>query len=418
VPSRTLPERLGPLAGREFKLLFSATLITTAGDRLAAIALAFAVLGLAGAGPSDLGIILAVRQAVEIGVLLFGGVLSDRLPRNFVLGGASLVQAGAQAATAALVLGGGAPIAAIVAVQALYGAGAGLVDPAERGLVQQTVSSEHLQQANALLGLSRNVVTVVGYAVGGAIVVAASPGVALAADAATFVICALLLVEIRVGKRPARTEPSSFLRELYEGWQEFTSRTWLWTTVLLFGFGNMLYAGCWVVLGPSIAETHLGGAGAWAIVLAVGGIGALVGGVVALRIRPARPLLVCCLAACPILLELVGLALQVPTAVLAVFAFVASIGLSIHLALWSTVFQQHVPEHAQSRVSSYDSLGSFVLIPLGMAIVGPLAASMGTSATVWLAAGVSAACFTIMLSLPSVRELRRPRPGVTLIAAR
>ena len=51
----------------------------------------------------------------------------------------------------------------------------------------------------------------------------------------------------------------------------------------------------------------------------------------------------------------------------------AGIGLAIHLALWFTVFQRHVPEASRSRVSSYDALGSFVLMPLGSAVAGPIA---------------------------------------------
>ena len=134
----------------------------------------------------------------------------------------------------------------------------------------------------------------------------------------------------------------------------------------------------------------------------------LVGGLVALRINPGRPLLACCIAPIPVLLQLAGLALAVPVAVLAAAAFVASIGLSIHLTLWFTVFQQQVPEHAQSRVSSYDALGSFVLTPLGTGIAGPVAAGLGTPNALWLAVGAILTLNTSMLLIPSVWAIRRP----------
>ena len=255
------PERLGPLVERDFRLLFAATTITTIGDRLAFIALAFAVLDLPGASATDLGIVLASRQVVEALVLVGGGVLSDRLPRHHVLVGASLVQATSQAATAALILSGGASVLWLVVAQAVYGLGSGLVIPAEVGLVPQTVSPGRLQQANALQGLSRNIVGILGPAVGGAIVVAGSPGVALAVDSASFLACAALLVAIRIAPRARGDERPSFVRELREGWREFTSRTWLWSTVLLFGIGNLVFA-AWFVLGPAIAKEELGGAGA------------------------------------------------------------------------------------------------------------------------------------------------------------
>jgi hypothetical protein len=267
-------ERLGALRERDFRLLFSATTITTAGDRIAGIALTFAVLDIASA--TALGVVFAVRQGVQALVVVGGGVLSDRLPRNLVLVGASLVQGVAQAATAACVLSGTGGIEAIVVLQAVYGLGIGLVIPAEVGLVPQTVPADRLQQANALQGMTRNLVGVLGPAIGGIVVVLGSPGTALALDAVSFFVCADILRRMRIAPRDVTDSPG-FFAELREGWQEFTSRTWLWASVALFGLGNLTYAG-WNVLGPAIADERLGGAGAWAVILTCSGIGAVTGG--------------------------------------------------------------------------------------------------------------------------------------------
>jgi len=401
---RSLPGRLGPLVERDFRLLFTATTITSVGDRLASIALVFAVLGFGSA--TSLGIVLAARQIVEAAVLLAGGVLSDRLPRNLVLVGASLVQAGAQAITAGLVLTGTASVFSLAALQALYGVGGGLVLPAETGLVPQTVSPQRLQQANALQGLSRNVVRILGPALGGLIVVAGSPGSALAIDAASFVVCALLLARIRVPRRAPSDEAPSFLRELREGWREFTSRTWLWSTVLVFGLGNVFFM-LWQVFGPVVAEDELGGAGAWATILTAGGFGALAGGLIAFRYRPERPLVACIVAPLPFVLQFAALALGAPVWVLAAASFLANAGLAVHLTLWFTVFQREVPERAQSRVSSYDALGSFVLTPVGMVLAGPVAAAVGIDEALWLAAGAIVVCNLSMLLIPAVWTIRR-----------
>jgi MFS family permease len=344
---------------------------------------------------------------VEALVFVFGGVLSDRLPRNLVLVGASLVQGAAQALTAGVILSGGASVWSLVVLQAVYGLGAGLVVPAEIGLVPQTVSPSRLQQANALQGMSRNVVGVIGPAAGGALVVAGSPGVALAVDAASFVVCAFLLAQIRIPAREA-IERLGYLRELRDGWREFTSYTWLWSTVGIFGFSNMWYVGCWAVLGPSIADAELGGAGAWATILTAGGVGAVVGGIVAIRYRPDRPLLASVVAPLPMVLPLVGLALAWPAWLIATMAFASSVGLAIHLALWFTVFQREIPERAQSRVSSYDALGSFVLIPLGMALVGPVSGELGIDPTIWISVALMLACTAVIASMPSVRAIRAP----------
>ncbi len=400
-----LHDRLGALRERDFRLLFTGTMITAVGDRIAGIALAFAVLDIGSA--TALGIVFAVRQGVQALVVVGGGVLSDRLPRNLVLVGACVVQGTAQAATAACVLGGFGGVGAIVALQAVYGIGLGLVLPAEVGLVPQTVSADRLQQANALQGLTRNVVGVLGPAVGGAIVVAGSPGIALAADAASFFVCADLLRRIRVTARDTTGAPG-FLVELREGWQEFTARTWLWASVVFFGIGNLAFAG-WNVLGPAIADERLGGAGAWAVILAAAGVGAILGSVVAMRVRPRRPLVACVLFAALLSLQTLALALGAPTWAIATAAFVAGIGISVHLTLWFTVFQQQIPERAQSRVASYDTLGSFILMPLGMALVGPLSDAIGITETLWIAVAVMWASWAAILALPSVWAIRAER---------
>jgi len=403
-----LRDRLGALAERDFRLLFTGTAVTTAGDQVAGIALAFAVLDLGSA--TDLGIVFAVRQSVEVLVLLLGGVVSDRLPRNLVLVGASLTQGVAQAATAALVLTDSASVTSIVLLQGLYGVGGGLVVPAEVGLVPQTVSPARLQQANALQGLTRNFLRVLGPAVGGALVVAGSPGVALAVDAVSFFVCAEILRRIRIAPRELGAAAASFFQELREGWSEFVSRTWLWTSVLLFGLGNLAFA-AQGVLGPVVAKAELGGAGAWATILTAGGVGSVVGGVLALRIRPSRPLAASVIAAVPFGATLAALAVPAPVWLLAAISFVAGAGLSVHLALWFTVFQQQVPERAQSRVSSYDALGSFVLMPIGFALAGPLADAIGTSATLWGAFVLDLGCLAAILAIPSVWAIRRAAPA-------
>jgi MFS family permease len=403
-----LSERLGALRERDFRLLFTATTITTLGDRIASIALVFAVLHLGSA--TDLGLVLGARSLAEAAILLFGGVLSDRLPRSQVMVGASIVQGVAQVATAVAILGGTASVGLVLALQVLYGLGAGVVIPAEVGLVPQTVSAARLQQANALQGLTRSGVKVLGPALGGALVVAGSPGIALAVDGVSFFVCALILGRIRLARRAE--PPASFLVELRDGWREFSSRTWLWASVVLFGLGN-LAASAWPVLGPAIAEEELGGAGAWATVLTVSGVGSIVGALLAIRVRPARPLVVCTVAAMPIGAQLAALALGFPTWALAAVAFVASVGLGVHLTLWFTVFQQQIPEHAQSRVSSYDALGSFVLVPLGLALVGPVATAIGRVETLWLSLGIMLSTWIGIMLLPSVWAIgREPEAGV------
>ena len=276
------------------------------------------------------------------------------------------------------------------------------------------MSAERLQQANALQGMTRSMVGAGARGRRRGRRGAGSPGIALAIDAVSFFVCADILRRIRVPARNAAGAPG-YLAELREGWQEFTSRTWLWASVALFGVGNLMFAG-WIVLGPAIAKERLGGAGAWAVILTAGGVGAVLGGVVAMRVRPRRPLVACVLAAALISLQTLALALEAPTWLIAVASFTGGLGIAVHLTLWFTVFQQQVPERAQSR-GVLRRARILVLIPVGMALVGPVSDAIGVTETLWIALLVMWASWAAILTLPSVWAIRRPGSVSTVRAA-
>lgn len=410
-----LAGRLGALAERNFRILFTSTTISAVGDGVSTIALAFAVLQISGS-PVALGAVIAGRQVAQAAITLAAGVWSDRLPRHLVLVAAASVQGSAQATTGALVLSGHATVPIILALQVAYGLADGFVIPASQGLIPHTISRGRLQQANALLGLTRSTVGVVGPAAGGVLVALGSPGAALLVDAASFAAAAVLIARLRIPRRAEAIEQSAFLAELRHGWTEFRRQTWIWTTIVFFGIGNFASAS-YFVLGPVIAKRDLGGAVAWATIVSAFGAGSIVGGLVALRVRVPRPLLASCVAAAPVVLQPIGIALKLPVPVLAAIAVVAGMGIAVHLALWFTVFQHLVPEAARSRVSSWDALGSFVLIPLGSALAGPVAALVGISTTLIGAAVVTAVCIAITVAQPSVWAIRELEPAAEPAAA-
>jgi MFS family permease len=398
--------RLDALKEPNFRLLFSSTTVSGVGDGISNVALAFAVLEVSNSAIA-LGIVIAARQVANAGIVLAAGVWADRLPRHVILIAAAAVMGAAQAATGTLVISGHATIPLLVALQVLYGLADGFVLPASTGLIPATVSPGRLQEANALLGLSQNGSRIIGPALGGALVALGSPGTAVLADAATFVVAAFLLLPLRLPARAETIEPKPFFHELREGWGEFRRQTWLWTTILFFGIGNFAFAS-YFILGPIIAKRDLGGAPAWAALVTAWSVGSLVGGLIALRIRPRKPLAASCMAAWPIVLLPVVLALGLPFPILLACSFVTGIGIAIHLTLWFTVFQREVPAESMSRVSSYDAFGSFVLGPLGSALAGPVAALVGIRATLLGAAVVMVATEIIVFAQPSVHAIRAP----------
>jgi MFS family permease len=402
--------RLGALAERNFRLVFTSTTISAIGDGVAAIALVFAVLHIAHDSPTAVGIVLACRQVAAAVIALAAGVIADRLPRHLVLVVVAAVQAAVQGVVGGLVLSGHASVTLLAVLGAVYGLADGFVIPASNGLIPAVVSKARLQQANALIGLSRSILGFGAPALGGILVAAGSPGSAIVIDAVSFAVAAALLWRVRVAPRDDVVEPEPFLRELRQGWSEFRRQRWIFNTIVFFGIGN--FAGqTWGVLAPLVMKEHYGGASTYGLVLSAFGAGLVVGGVITLRWHPSRPLLASCLGAVPFGLGQFMLAALVPLPVLVATQVLVGTTLAIHLALWFTVFQQQVPEAARSRVSSYDALGSFVLIPVGTAVSGPIAAALGVRTTLLAAGVIILATNLLVLAQPAVWGIRNePAP--------
>ena len=396
--------RLGPLRERQFALLFTGQLVSLAGTAMAPIALAFGVLEFGSA--TDLGIVLAATWVPQIVFILVGGVWADRVSRSLLMVGANVLSGVAQAAVAVLFLTGHAEVWNLVVLQVVRGIATSFFFPASQGVVPQIVDARQIQPANALLRLSQTTTNIAGAAIGGALVATIGAGWAIGFDAATYLASAAVLSRMNL-RGPAAGRSRNFVRELAEGWREFSARTWLWLIVLCSGISNCVCLGGQAVLGPVVAKEELHGAGGWGLVVAAEGVGLVAAGLVALRWRPRRALLVGCLALLPLPLFMAALAVPFSLAGVAAVGVVTGFGLELFNVLWITVLQQRIPDDVLARVNSYDALGSFVFIPLGLTVAGPVAAAVGVSTALWWAAAIALAAVLLPLFSRDVRSLRR-----------
>jgi MFS family permease len=397
------PGRFGVLRERNYRLLFIGRTVSLVGDGIAPVAIAFAVLDLTGSA-TDLGIVLAAHSLMIIALILVGGVFADRISPRVSMLRADLVRALVTGLMAALVISGTAETWQLVLLYAIEGGATAFFNPASNAIVPSIVSPERLQEATALLNLSRWGGRAIGPAIAGVLLALGTPGWALAVDAATFVVSAAFLLRLHApGARPDATP--AFGSELLEGWREFVSRTWLWVAVIGAAFSNAVFFPAFQVLGPAVAKESLGGSSAWALIAAAFGSGALLGGLLALYVRPRRPLLVgeagLMLFAAPVAL----LAIPSTAALTALAALAGGTAISLGEVLYETTAAQYIPQESLSRVSAYDWFGSLALEPLGLALIGPLAAGIGTSTALWSAAAVMLACQVFIISIPSVRRL-------------
>jgi MFS family permease len=412
---RLVPEVL--VTEPQFRLLFAGQVLSLIGDRVMLVALPFAVLE-AGGSVESVGLVVAAELVPFLLFALVGGVLADRSDRRRVLIVSDAARLAVQAVGGALLLADAATPAMLGALAALYGTADAFFQPAFTGLLPQTVSHPgQLQPANALRGLSFSVSSVAGPTLAGVLIAGIGAGAAMLFDAGSFAVSVLCLLRLRpvVAADAAEAPPPAFLVAMREGWREVRRRSWI-----VAGLGAMCaYHGIVLpavyVLGPVTVSDRLGGPGAWAAVVVSFGVGCIVGDLALLRWRPANALRVAGIAliaaSCQAAVYGSGLGL----AGTCVLQALAGVGVTMFFTLWEVSLQEHVPGEALSRVSSFDYLSATALMPVGTALAGPVAAALGTQATLLGMSAVGVACALGFLAVPRVRDLPR---GDAAIGAR
>jgi hypothetical protein len=212
-------------------------------------------------------------------------------------------------------------------------------------------------------------------------------------------------------RRTARAAAVGFLAELEEGWRVFTGATWLWASVTFFSLYFFCVLAPFFVLGPVIARRSLGGAGAWAAILAAGGLGNIAGGVLALRLTPRRPLFASYVLCFAVVAAVALLGVRAPTAAIAAAFGLGRLAMAFFGAVWTTVLQQNVPPEALARVSAYDWLGSLAFFPAGLALAGVVGAVIGPEPTLVGSAVAFGLLVCAALSVPEIRSLQASDPG-------
>jgi predicted MFS family arabinose efflux permease len=396
--------RQGVLTERNFRLFIIGYATSLTGAAMVPVALTFAVLQ-EGRGTADVGYVLAAEAVALVALVLIGGVLADRISRRVVMIGSDAARCASELLLAGLLLTGSPPLWVFLVLAGVLGAGQAFFNPALTGLLPLVSSPGRLQQANALNGVASSIAQIAGPAAAGLIVAAAGAGWAIALDGITYAVSAVCLVLVRI-PAPLPYRGESFAAQLRAGWTEFRSRTWLWVGVGQFSLFNVLTYAPFMVLGAVIAKQALGGAAAWGIILAAQGAGSIIGGLVVMRMRPRRPLAVAMAGMAVFAGPAALLAVGASAAAVAAAAAVAGVGLAVCDTLWGTTLQQQVPSPVLSRVSAYDWFGSIAFVPLGYALAGPLSATIGVVATMWLAAGWAVTGAAGSLAFRSVRHMR------------
>jgi MFS family permease len=404
-------QALSPLRERNFAWFFASQFVNISGSMMAGIALAFAILEISDSA-SAIGQVLAARTIPMVAFLLWGGVIADRISRTLIVRTSNLLSAATQGAVAYLVLSGQAELWMIIVLEAVNGTTAAASLPAMDGMVPQLVPREQLQPANVLLSMSRSILAIVGPSTAAILVVTVGPGWALTVDASTWLVAAALMARVKIPARePRENAPKpSTLRELREGWQVFVGTRWLWIVVTAFCVLNAIMVGALFTLGPALANDTIGADG-WGYALSAQAVGLLAMTLILLRVSIRRPLLSGMIGISLVSIPLIMYGLDPAVVPLVLGMFVAGSGIQVFNIGWDLAMQENIEERLLSRAYSYDAVGSFVAMPVGQLVYGPLGDRFGYREVFIISGVVYAATCAITLTSSSVRNLRRTAPA-------
>ncbi|HEY4887453.1 MAG TPA: MFS transporter [Candidatus Dormibacteraeota bacterium] len=397
---------LRTLRNRDFALLISGQAVSQVGDGIFGIALAWRVYQ-SYSSPAALSVVGIAYFVPRLVVTIAGGVLSDRFERRWTMVVADVGRAVAVAGLAAISLNPRGELFAIVILVAINGVAGALFGPAESALLPEIVRPEELGQANSLRTIVSPIAwSVVGPALGGALIATFGTAAAFWTDSATFVVGIAALLLMRARPLIKGTEHASVFAEARQGIAYVASRPWLWGPIVASSLAQFLYAGPNQALVPYMVKFELhASAAALGLVFTAGGLGTVAAGLLMGRVaRPRHTIVTMVLGWALGIASLagVGLAHTVWQAALAVFVW--NLLLWSGEILWLTLLGLTIPNHIRGRVSSIDFLGSYWMIPLSMALTGPVAALVGPRA-VLIGAGLGGAiAVSLTLAVPGVRR--------------
>ena len=385
-----LPRALRPLGNGQFRLLGVALLFSLFSAGCWIVSVAWQVIELGGS-PVDLSLVAVGNATGLVLAVLLGGVLADRVPQRRILIVVEIVRALCFGTAAALALTGNVHVWQLAVIGFALGTADGFFYPAYSAWLPGILKEELLLAANGIEGVLRpTIMQAAGPAAAAAIIALHSPGLAFLVIGvlqlgAVGALAAMRTTPLRrnLTEGPARHPLASAFADLREGFVYMVRTRWLFATLLFSVIVVLVIMGPIEVLLPfAVKDQTGGGAGAFAIVLGAFGIGGAVGSLLVSSFPLPRRYLTLMIIAWGVgcaPLVVIGFTDQLWLMVVAVF----TVGVLFDGAqvVWGTLLQRRVPAAMLGRVSSLDFFVSLALMPVSMALAGPVGEAIGIAPT-------------------------------------
>ncbi len=404
---RSLPRALTPFRYSAYRRLAVALVLTSFASGVWLVALVWEVIRIGG-GPAQLSV---VSTASAIGVLLpalVGGVVADRIAQKRILLCVAGVEFAGMAVVAALSLADLTQVWHLAVVGLISGMGMAFYYPAYSAWLPALIDESDLMAVNGFEGMVRPTISqAIGPAVAGLVIGWAAPSAAFTIAALSGLGAWVALT--RVPRTPLRRDLGeaseehpvrTLLRDMREGFGYMVRTPWLLATLLFASLMILVMMGPLEVLVPFVIKDRLGGGpGDHALVMAAFGIGGAVGSLAMASLPMPRRYLtwmnlmwgVGCLP-----FVLIGLTDHLWVVVAS--GLVLGILFSAPMVIWGTLLQRRVPPELLGRVASLDFFVSISLMPVSMALAGPVSDAIGLRTT-FIVSGTAPAVFAVLAVL-------------------
>ena len=393
------------LAHKYVKRLYFGRFISNYGNGMGPIALSFGILGLPNGSANLLGLVLGSTTVAFLIMAPFGGVIADKYGRARMVGLTDMIGGTILFIQVGFFATGNVPVAVLLLVNGSFGILWGIFWPAFSGVIPAVLPEPGWQRGNAINSLVSNGGIILGAASAGFLVSGFGATIALAIDAASFIISGALIYSFRHLSPAAEATENTMIDDLRHGWKVFISFRWIVIIVMAFSFIVMCWAAAESVLGPLIALKYFDGPKSWSFVITSESAGLIVGALIAIKVKPKYPMRFLMVSSFTITFYIWSLAKPQSLALIAFGAFLFGITLDLWGTLWSTALQRKVPRDSLSRVSSFDAMGSLLFRPVGLAIAGPLSTLFGLEKFIQILAVITVVAIAIPLLEPTVRNM-------------